>query len=230
MTLTLIRNSAFSALLASVLASMLVLATYFVLEPKIGLADTANDTFTVSQTVTEELSFVLAANDVTMNGSLAGITGGTSNGTTSVRVRTNNAAGYNMTIAFSSTTAMIRNGGGGYISNYAPASDGTPDYTFTSEAFAQFGYTVLASTTTDVDPTFQDNGSNTCATGSSNGVNTCWMDPDDVAETVINRSTATAASGATTTLRFRVNIPNNPVPAIPTGTYVATATLTATTN
>jgi hypothetical protein len=230
MTLTLIRNSALSSALAATLVSLMVLAAYFMLEPKVGIGASANDVFKVSQTVTEEISFVLAAADVTMNGSLAGITGGTSNGTTSVRVRTNNSTGYNMTIAFSSTTAMIRNGGGGYISNYAPAADGTPDYTFTADTFAQFGYTVLASTTADADPSFLDNGSNTCATGASNGANTCWMDPDDAAETIINRTTATAASGATTTLRFRVNIPNNPIPAIPTGTYTATATLTATTN
>jgi hypothetical protein len=230
MTLALIRNSAFSAAVAAFLASLLALATFFLLEPQVGIGASTNDVFTVTQTVTEEISFVATANDVVMTPSLAGITGGTSNGTTSVRVRTNNATGYNMTIAFSSTTAMLRNGGSGYISNYAPASDGTPDYTFTNDTFAQFGYTVLASTTSDVDATFLDNGSNTCATGASNGSGTCWMDPDDAAETIINRTTATSASGATTTIRFRVNIPNNPIPAIQTGTYVATATLTATTN
>lgn len=230
MTLTLIRNSVFSAALAAVLVSLLVFTAFLMLEPTVGFGATAGDTFEVSQTVTEEISFVATSSDVTMSPSLAGITGGTSNGSYAVRVRTNNAAGYNMTIAFSSTTAMLRDGGSGYISNYAPASTTNPDYTFANETFAQFGYTVTASTTTDIDQSFLDNGSNTCGTGASATAATCWFDPDDAAETIINRSTATAASGATTTIQFRVNIPSNPVPAIQTGTYTATATLTATTN
>lgn len=229
MTLTyIISRSAWSALVAATLASLLVLVSFFMLEPKVGLA--IGDTFKVTQSITSEISFVATANDVTMSPSIAGLTGGTSSGSTTVRVRTNNDTGYNMTLAFSTSTAMTRNGGGGVINNYNPASAGTPDYTFASETFAQFGYTVLASTTSDVDATFLDNGSNTCATGASNGASTCWYNPSTTAETIINRTTATAPSGATTTIAFRVNVPSNPSPAVQEGTYVATATLTAVTN
>ncbi len=230
MTITNIRTSLLSSLTATTLMLLLAAGSFLMLEPVVGRAAVDTDEFEVTQTVTEEISFVATSSDVTMSPSLAGITGGTSNGSYAVRVRTNNAAGYNMTIAFSSTTAMIRDGGGGYISNYAPAADGTPDYTFTSDTFAQFGYTVTASSSADLDASFLDNGSNTCATGATDGSGTCWMDPDDAAETIINRTTSTAASGATTTIQFRVNIPSNPSPAIQTGTYTATATLTATTN
>jgi hypothetical protein len=197
------------------------------LEPKVGLA--IGDSFTVTQSITSEISFVATANDVTMSPSIAGLTGGTSSGSTTVRVRTNNDTGYNMTLAFSTSTAMTRNGGGGTISNYNPASAGTPDLTFAAETFAQFGYTVVASTSADLDTSFKDDGA-ACATGSNNTANTCWMNPSTTAETIINRTTATGASGATTTIAFRVNVPSNPSPAVQEGTYVATATLTAVTN
>lgn len=230
MKIAYITSSLWSSLLAATLMSLLVLGSFLVLEPVVSSAASANDEFEVTQVVTEEISFTATASDVSMSPNLAGITGGTAYGSTSVRVRTNNSAGYNMTIDFSTSTAMQRDGGGAYISNYSPASAGTPDYTFGTETFAQFGYTVVASTTADTDATFLDNGSNTCATGASNGVATCWYNPSTTAETIINRTTSTAASGATTTIAFRVHIPNNPSPAIPTGTYTATATLTATTN
>ena len=230
MNLALITRSVWSSLVASILILMLAAASFLMMEPKVGFGASANDEFTVTQTVTEEISFVATSSDVTMSPSLAGITGGTSNGSYAVRVRTNNAAGYNMTIDFSTSTAMQRDGGGGYISNYAPTSATTPDYTFASETFAQFAYTVTASSSTDIDSTFLDNGSNTCGTGSTDGSGTCWFNPSTTPETIINRTTSTAASGATTTIQFRVNIPNNPSPAIQTGTYTATATLTATTN
>lgn len=230
MSLTNIRTSALSALTAAVLCSLMLLASFLVLEPTVGQAQ-INDTFEVTQTITGEISFEQTANDVDLQPSLSGISGGTSHGSTTVRVRTNNATGYNMTIAFSSTTAMTRDGGSGYINNYAPATPGVPDYSFSNEVFAQFAYSVVASTTSDVDQTFLDNGSNACnEAAGSNGNNTCWYNPSTTAETIINRTTATAASGATTTLKFRVHIPNEPVPAIQTGVYTATATLTATAN
>lgn len=230
MNLTYISRSAWSALVAALLVSLLVLASYFMLEPAVGRAQ-ATDTFEVTQQVTAEIAFIATTTDVVMSPSIAGLTGGTSNGSYSVRVNTNNSAGYNMTIAFSSSTAMILDGGGGVINNYAPASTTNPDYTFANETFAQFGYTVVASTSADLDVSFRDNGSNACGgAASGNTVNTCWFDPDDAAEVIMNRNSETALSGSTSTIAFRVNVPSNPSPAVPTGFYTATATLTATVN
>lgn len=228
MTLALIRHSALSAALAAALVSLLALGSFLMLEPVVSRAQEV-ESFTVTQQVTAEIAFDIAPSDVVMSPAITGLSGGTSNGATQVVVNTNNSEGYNMTIAFSSTTAMTLNGGGGEISNYAPAVNGTADYSFDTETFAQFAYTVVASTSAELDPTFQDTGA-ACGSGGGNTTGTCWLDPDDVAETIINTTSETALSGSTTTVAFRVGVPSNPSPAVPTGFYTATATLTATVN
>jgi len=100
----------------------------------------------------------------------------------------------------------------------------------------EFAYTVSASNTPDLDQTFLDNGTNTCGTGSldTGGNSTCWFNASStgpgatIAEPIINRTSPTLATGATTTIFFRVELPSNPNPTIALDTYTATATLTAT--
>jgi hypothetical protein len=222
-----IKKSTYSALTAAFLVVAVTLTLFLVLEPTVGRS--AVDTFKVTQTVTDETAFIVTANDVTMSPSLAGLTGGTAAGTTSVRVRTNNATGYTMSIAFSSSTAMGRNGGGGVIANYAPAAVNVPDFTFTNEAFSQFAYTVIASTSADLNTSFRDTGA-ACNAGAGNISNSCWLNPSTTAKTIITTSAPSLSSGSTSTVAFRVNIPNNPTPSVAEGTYVATATLTAVNN
>jgi hypothetical protein len=228
MKLLQIDNAFMLSVVAAVLMSAVLMISFVALEPSIGYA--ATDEFTISQVITGEISFSTPASDVALAPAIAGLTGGIGNGSTDVVVTTNNATGYNMTIAFSSSTAMYRNGGGDDIDNYVTAVGGTADFTFDSaEVFAQFGYTVETAISADVDPTFRDDGA-TCGAGGTYTADSCWMDPDTVAETIVDTSVATPASGATTTIKFRVDVPANPVPAISTGTYTATATLTALTN
>ena len=227
MNKNIIIESSRSAFVASVLIVVLALGTFLVLEPTVGRS--ATDVFLVTQSVTDETSFVVAANNVSMSPSLAGLTGGTASGSTTVRVRTNNTTGYNMTIVFSSSTAMKRNGGGGEISNYSPTVVGTPDYAFTAEVFSQFAYTVVASTSGDLNLSFRDNAA-ACGAGSNNTANTCWLNPSTTAKAIISTSAASLSSGSTSTIAFRVNIPTNSVPSVAEGTYTATATLTAINN
>ena len=219
--------------LGSTVAVALVLALGFlILEPTVSRAIT--DEFTVTQTISGAISFQQTANDLTMDGALDGITGGTSYGTTTVRVRTNNATGYNMTIQFASTTAMGRIGDGGRINNYLYGSTTTtyPAGFSTAPANAQFGFSVNASTTADISPVFTHSGA-LCGTGNNGSftVNNCWRGAstsDETFETqLINRSGPTTGSGSTSTVQFRVTIPPNPTPAVANGTYRATATLTA---
>lgn len=216
---------------ASLIVSILTFFMFAAFEPNILWS--ANDQFTISGDVTAEISFSTTASDIDL-ANIPGLTGGTSTGATQVVVLTNNAAGYNMTLLASSSPAMQGESQGGSIPNYTPTSAGVPDYGWSVPVnTAEFGYTVSASTTTDLDPSFLDNGSNLCNTGSNdtNGSATCWLNASSTAaETIINRGSETLASGATTTITFRLNIKNSPVPAVAQDTYTATTTLTALTN
>ncbi len=222
-----------ASLISAALIVLLLLSSLIIFEPVVSRAIT--DEFTVTQTVSSAIAFAASTTDVTMDGTLDGLTGGTSYGTTTVRVTSNNATGYNLSIKFSSTTAMIRNGStASEIQNYV-YSTSTASYPAgfdTSLAYAQFGFTVNASTTSEISSVFTHNGS-LCGT-SNNGsftVNNCWRGASSTnasaATELINSSAPTPASGSTSTVQFRITIPNGPVPSVPNGTYVATATLTA---
>ncbi len=221
-----------SAVLA-LLAVPVLLGGFVLVEPRIGHSATATDQFVVNQTVTSEIAFITTTADVTMDTSIPGLTGGTANGSTQVRVLTNDSAGYTMTIAASGTPAMQGNTQGGSIPNYTPATANVPDYAHSVGVnTGEFAYTVSASTTSDLAQKFLDNGSNLCNTGSADtsGSATCWYGLSSTATSTINRTTETTASGATTTIFFRTQITASPSPAIPEDTYTATTTLTATTN
>ncbi|HLP44267.1 MAG TPA: hypothetical protein VK145_03250 [Candidatus Nanoarchaeia archaeon] len=207
----------------------LVIAMMFTLvEP--GLSFAIEDQFTISQTVTSEISFATTATDVTMSPSLGGITGGTSNGTTTVVVLTNDSSGYTMTIKASTSPAMDGETTTGTIADYTPVAAGVPDFTYSVPSSAEFGYTVLASTTSDLAQKFKDDGASTCNTGSADtsGAASCWYGLSTVATSTIFRTTATSASGSTSSVVFKLTI--NSGSFVPEDTYKATTTLTATTN
>ena len=208
---------------------LLIIAFMFtVFEPAISKA--IEDQFTVTQVVTAEISFLTPTADITMSPNLAGITGGTANGQTTVRVLTNNATGYNMTLSASSSAGMLGNANGGTIPAYVHIGSTTPQFTFTTPAnTARFGYTVEASTTADLAQAFKDTGS-ICGAGSSDATDSCWLNATTGQMLIMNRTTSTAASGSTSTIKFRTVINANPVPAITQDTYVATTTLTAVVN
>jgi len=226
-------NPTINALVASILTVAVLLTSYFFFEPLV--AHGITDTFTVQQQITSEISWRTLANDVTMTPSLPGLSSGNSFGTTTVAVNTNNPTGYNMTIRFATTTAMqgenITSDIPNYISN---GGVNVPDFDWTLSANeAGFGYTVIGNTTpADIDQSFKSNGTDTCNTSTNTIVGTCWYNQTDASSTmqIINRTTATPGTGATSTIVFQVGIMSNPSPAIQTGFYNATATLTAVTN
>lgn len=213
---------------ATFLIVVLLAVTFFVAEPKVGQA-VAGNPFTIKQTITGEISFSTQAPNVTMTGNLNGVTGGTANGTTSAVVTTNNSNGYTMTIAFSNNTtdnAMLGESSLSTSIRDYPASSSEPTYGFyTSSSSSVFGYSVTASTTSDLDASFKHDGASLCNTGSTVTPGICWMEPKTTSFQIINRGTA-ATAGATTTISFKVHVPNAPSPAVVTDVYTATATLT----
>lgn len=235
-----ITNSIWTSVVAASLAMLLVLLTYFTLEP-VATSAQAADVFEVSQSIVSELSFVASTTDVTMNPALNGLTGGFATGTTQVRIQTNNDAGYNMSIRFGTTTGSQNNVMWGDINNdsignYDPTAPGTPDFNFSDPSTGNesvFAFTVKASTSDDVTGAFEDNGTDTCGSeaGGSFTDYRCWMAPTSTAFQIVNTSAKTpVGSGASTTIMFKVAVPNTPNPSLSNDTYVATVTLTATAN
>ena len=219
-----LQNESKQNLMIAISGFLLLVLSFAVLEPAISLAQTS--TFSVRQQVTSEVSFSTSAANVTMAGSLAGLTGGNATGTTLVAVQTNSATGYNMTIAFTNNPAMRgETTGSTAIGNYGTTTE--PTFNFFASTSAVFAYSVYASTTADLDQSFKSNGS-ACNTGAASTANTCWMGASTTAFQIIARTTAATTTPATTTVQFRVNIPNNPTPAVQSDFYTATATLTVT--
>lgn len=223
-----------SAKIAFVLASASVFLAgliFLSLEPTISRSATfatTSDEFIITQSITGEISFSTLAADVTMTGAINGITGGNSTGTTYAVVRTNSVTGYTMDLSFSNSPAMRGNvSTSTAIRNYVGVG-GEPQYAFTASSAALFAYTVSASNTTDLDQSFLDNGSVCNSVGGSDTADACWMGNSGTSTfRIVNRGSS-ADSGATTSIKFKINVPNNPSPAVVADTYTATATLTAT--
>lgn len=222
-------QSASYALVAATTAVSLLLMAYFVAEPAISRAQAADTAeFTIAQTITDESSFLVAPADVIMDGSLNGLSGGTANGSTTFSVQSNNSSGYTVEISF------FNNGTEGAMLGAETASqairdfqDGiaAPDFDFTASTAAQFGYTVESVTPGDTAAAFLDDAGDLCNNGGSEQTaDACWMSPTTSAFTIVSRDVA-APEGASSTIKFRVVVPSNPVPVPVAETYYATATL-----
>ena len=213
---------------ASVLSGVGMISLMFVflvLEPTVSQAVT--NTFSIRQQVTSEIALTLSAANVVMVGSLGGVTGGNATGSVSVAVLTNSTTGYTMDVSFQNSPAMkgeVTNSTA--IRNYGSSTE--PTYLFFGSTSAQFAYTVAASSSSDVDSSFLNNGT-ACNTGTAMTGNTCWMGASTTNFRIINRTTAAATTTATTTLQFKVLIPNTPAIPVTSDFYTATATLTAVT-
>ena len=222
--------SARNAFVATILIFALGMLSFFTFEPSVSSAITSN--FTVSQQITNEISFVATTTATAMVGSIAGLTGGYATGTNRTVVNTNNPTGYTMTMAFPTTTSgrAMQASSSAYINDYTPAVGVTPDYNWidnTAGGAAEFGYSVLASTSIEAQA-FKNNGSLCNQAAGSATLDKCWANPTTTVTTLVT-STAPSPS-STTTIKFKVAVPSNPSPALPAAYYYATGTLTAVTN
>ena len=160
--------------------------------------------------------------DVVMTPELGGLTGGTSNGSTTVTVITDSPSGYQMTIEAENDPAMQLSGGGDSIADYSAV--GVADYTFGIAATDEhFGF---SPTGNDIDQDFRV-GAGVCDSGAGDTENPdqCWDGLSTTARVIAESSGGNQPSGATTTVHFRVGIGGNAF--VPAGVYIATTTLTA---
>lgn len=163
------------------------------------------------------------AADVTMSPAIPS-TGGTSNGSTSWTVTTDNPAGYSLSIK-ASTSPTLQSASDDF-KNYTTVISGTPDYSWSiASTTSEFGFTTEG---TDTVQKFLDNGSNTCNTGSTNGTDTCWYNLSTSDETSASSYNSNHPSGTATTVKFRAESGTSHTQTA--GTYTATVTATAAAN
>jgi hypothetical protein len=158
---------------------------------------------------------------VVMSPNIGGVTGGTSNGSTTFTVTTDDPAGYTATLQASSSPALVNTSSTtNAFADYSPAGS-APDFTFgiaaTASAFA------FSPQGTDADQRFLNNTS-ICNTGTNSTAQTCWDGLSTSPKNVADRTSNNTPAGTQTTLYFRAASGANHIQV--NGTYVATTTLT----
>jgi hypothetical protein len=177
---------------------------------------------TVKQQVTAEISLTVASTAITMLPAIPGMTGGTGNGTTTVKIITNNNTGYTVTIQASGTKAMNGESQGGAFNDYPTATPQTWVDSSTGGA-SRFGFGI---TNTSVTGGNTASGYTSCSV-----VNDCFSSlPTSTTRNIVTNNAETTYVGDTFDLKFRAQIPANPVPLMQEDWYTATATITALTN
>jgi hypothetical protein len=153
--------------------------------------------------------------------SMGGLSGGSSEGTMSWVVVTDNPAGYSMSIA--STTSPAMKSATDSLDDYTPAGS-DPDYNFTNlPANSSFGFSPEG---TDTISRFKDNGS-ICNAGLSETSAKCWDGLSTTPKVVAGSSIANHPSGSTVTARLRAESGSSHIQT--SGTYNVTLVATATT-
>jgi hypothetical protein len=153
--------------------------------------------------------------------SMGGLSGGSSEGTLSWTVTTDNTAGYSMSIA--STTTPALKSATDSLADYTPAG-ADPDYNFTNlPANSSFGFTPEG---TDVIQRFKDNGS-ICNAGTSETASKCWDGLSTTPKVIAGSTSSNHPLGTMTTARFRAESGSNHIQT--SGVYNVTVVATATT-
>lgn len=199
---------------------------YVMIEPQITNGQTT-ETFTIQATVTGESSFLVPPSDVTMVGTLNGLTGGSATGSSEFVVQSNSATGYYVEIDFfdnGTDNAMLGDATSNTaIHDYGGDVAGEPSFGISASNSAQFAYTVSSDVTSDTPQSFRDNGSS-CNEVAGTAAGNCFKSPATTAFEIARRASS-APTGATSTILFNITVPNNPSPVPAAEQYTATATL-----
>jgi hypothetical protein len=161
---------------------------------------------------------VVPAGNVVMLPAIGGVTGGTSNGSTTFTVTTDDPAGYTVTIAASSSPALVSSLDS--FADYVPAG-ANPDFAFANAAAASsFAFSPEGA---QIAARFRDNGS-ACGIGASDTANACWDGLSVTTKTIAGSTASNQPSGTVTKLNFRAASGASHIQT--DGTYTGTTTLT----
>ena len=205
---------------SKILSFMLIFVLgYMYVEPS--MADAASATiqqqFTAGQKITGELSMTDPA-DVTMSPDIGGMSGGSSTGTTNFSVTTSNTAGFDTTVKSSSTLKHPT-----LTDFFKDYTNTSPTYNWTDPADSGFGYNVVS---TVASLNFKNNGTSACGSGSSNGIEHCWIGFSSTTPYTILSSSTAQKTGVTATINLKAYLAANQ--NFSDGTYTTTITVTST--
>lgn len=148
------------------------------------------------QQMNESYIAISSPTDLVMS-SMSGLSGGSSEGTMSWVVTTDNTAGYNMSVSSSTSPAM--QSANDSLADYTPAG-ANPDFNFTNASTASsFGFSPEG---TEAIQRFRDNGSS-CNTGSLETTGKCWDGFSTTPKVVAGSTSPNHPSGSTVSLRLR---------------------------
>lgn len=144
----------------------------------------------------ESFIAISSPSDLVMS-SMSGLSGGSSEGTMSWLVTTDNTAGYAMSI--SSTTTPALKSATDSLKDYTPAG-ADPDYNFNNPANdSSFGFSPEG---TEASTRFKDNGSQ-CNIGTLETTGKCWDGLSTTPKVMAGSTTSNMPSGSTASVRFR---------------------------
>lgn len=189
---------------------------------EVGTGESSSDTYTVGagyRQMQEIYISLSGGTDILLDPAIGGVTGGTSNGSTTVTVVTDSPSGYVLTISAENDPAM--NKGIYSIADYNPGDDPTIIFS------AGSGQAFLAFTPegADIIARYRDNGGACNDGGTLDTLNTCWDGLSTGGQTIASRTGANHPDGATTTIKFQVDVGGQA--NLDPGNYVATTTVTA---
>jgi hypothetical protein len=207
---------------------------YFVFSPVMIVAISSTGVATPTLTVSKEVN-VSSPGVISMGPSIPGITGNTSSslasGTATFTVQANSVAGFTMTLHASQANALAS---GAYnFTDYAPATPGTPDFSWQepSDGSTAFAFSIGADTAAYANQKFRY-ATTTCNTGNLNSANNCFYGFDSTTPiTVISTTQQTTGTGSNETVKFWAEFYNPSLStSFPSGTYTATITATVSSN
>jgi len=166
------------------------------------------------------ISVSVVPSSVSMTPSLGGLTGGQSNGSTTVTVITDSPSGYSLSVRTNSSPALTTLAYS--FADYTPQLDGIPDFNWSVlAATSEFGFTPEGN---DIVRKFKDNGS-VCNTGSNDTVDACWYNFSTTDETIAQSYFPNQPLGVPTLIKFRAESGSQNVQ--PPGDYQAIIIITA---
>ena len=205
------------------IVSLVVVSSYMFFEPQ--LVEAVGDDIGVTQTVSEEINIDCDAT-AALSPAISGQSGGSSSVNFTCTVETNNATGYTLKLEKNQTLQTSGGGTNKEFSDYTTTpSPLTYAWVVPGSDLEEWGFNIRA-TSADAEAKYEDNGADTCGSGSSSDDH-CWDKiPTTPAVQIASSNTATAVGGTATIIGLKAQA-DGATNNLQSGAYACTITATA---